>query len=142
MKKTTDLATVGNYEFGSCFRQIIQRIAKYNPNRHVNEMKIKLYKKKECLSVAGNFSFVAEDSTFPWLHCICSSIRHSSFTSLRSLTLAAMRHQRCKRGDVSSLQSFATSLSYGPALHHSVGILSAVIQPLFYSLVALLKKWA
>jgi len=42
MNKATDLATVGNYEFGSCFRQIIQRITKYNPNRYVNEMKIKL----------------------------------------------------------------------------------------------------
>jgi hypothetical protein len=42
MKKATDLATVGNYEFGSCFGQIIQIVAEYNPNRYVNEMKIKL----------------------------------------------------------------------------------------------------
>jgi len=42
MNKSIDLATLGNYEFGSCFRQIIQRIAEYNPNRYVNEMKIKL----------------------------------------------------------------------------------------------------
>jgi hypothetical protein len=42
MEKATGLATVGNYEFGSCFSQIIQRIAEYNTNRYVNEMKIKL----------------------------------------------------------------------------------------------------
>jgi hypothetical protein len=42
MKKATNLATASNYEFGSCFRQIIQRIAEYNPNRYVNEVKIKL----------------------------------------------------------------------------------------------------